>query len=124
MTEELKPCPLCGGHAEFEYTPWNDEHRTGDDGTGCIECQKCHLELAGYDRDEAENRWNRLGERGGEKFTDIGGCADLGKCLWTNDPDDDSWDTECGEKFVFNEGTPIENDFHFCPYCGNHLFDA
>jgi hypothetical protein len=54
------------------------------------------------------------------KELDVG----LGKCVWTNDPDDDSWDTACGEKFVFNDGTPIENDFYFCPYCGKHLFDA
>lgn len=55
---ELKPCPLCRGLAEFEYTPWDEENRTGDDGTGWIECQKCHLTLAGCDRDEAERRWN------------------------------------------------------------------
>lgn len=43
------------------------------------------------------------------------------KCLWAQDMDDDSWDTECGNKFVFESDTPIENDFHFCPYCGKHL---
>ena len=44
------------------------------------------------------------------------------KCLWTQD-DDGSWDSECGNKFIFEVGTPIENDFQFCPYCGKHLFD-
>ena len=56
---ELKPCPLCGTAVEWEYTPWNDETGAGDDGTGWIECTKCHLLLGGYDRDEAEKRWNK-----------------------------------------------------------------
>ena len=34
----LLPCPVCGGIAEFEYTPWNEETETGDDGTGWVEC--------------------------------------------------------------------------------------
>lgn len=58
LTNELKPCPLCGGAAEWEYTPWNEEDQSGDDGTGWIECHQCRLRLVGYDRDEAERRWN------------------------------------------------------------------
>lgn len=61
---DLKPCPLCGGQAEFEYTPWDEDTETGDDGTGWIECQTCHLTLAGYDRDEADRRWNTRANTG------------------------------------------------------------
>lgn len=53
----LLPCPLCGSAVEFEYTPWNDEDQTGDDGTGTIACPKCRLELFD-DADSASTRWN------------------------------------------------------------------
>ena len=59
MSEELKPCPFCGGAAEFEYTTWNEETEEGDDGTGWIECQSCHVQMGGFDRDDAEARWNK-----------------------------------------------------------------
>lgn len=48
----------------------------------------------------------------------------LERCLWEYQEDEDCWDTECGNKFTLIDGTPIENDFHFCPYCGKELFDA
>jgi hypothetical protein len=28
------------------------------------------------------------------------------------------WDTACGNKFVFNDGTPTENGQRWCGYCG------
>lgn len=40
------------------------------------------------------------------------------QCKWSHDGDTDSWDTECGEKWQFNEGGPQDNKCHFCPYCG------
>jgi hypothetical protein len=58
MSGQLKPCPFCGSPAEFEYKPWDEESHTGDDGTGWVECAGCHVQLPGYDRDEAEKRWN------------------------------------------------------------------
>ena len=55
---ELRPCPLCGGVAEWEYKEWNEETETGDDGTGLVECRVCGLKLFGHDREDAERRWN------------------------------------------------------------------
>jgi len=55
---ELRPCPLCGGIAEWEYAEWNEELGTGDNGTGRIKCQNCRLELFGNFRENAERRWN------------------------------------------------------------------
>ena len=45
-------------------------------------------------------------------------------CTWTqNDDEDDSyWAAACCDRlFVFNDGTPSENGFAFCPYCGREL---
>ena len=45
-------------------------------------------------------------------------------CTWTqNDDEDDSyWAAACCDRlFVFNDGTPSENGFAFCPYCGLEL---
>jgi hypothetical protein len=39
-------------------------------------------------------------------------------CVWTFDEDTDSWDTSCGEKWVFMDGGPVENRVSFCHYCG------
>lgn len=41
-------------------------------------------------------------------------------CVW-NEDDNGTWDTACGETFVFNEGTPADNKMLFCCYCGKPL---
>jgi hypothetical protein len=42
------------------------------------------------------------------------------KCQWIED-DDGNWDTQCGDKFTFNDGGPVANGFRFCAYCGLRL---
>ncbi len=38
------------------------------------------------------------------------------------DEDTNSWGCpECGGMLTLNNGTPHENDLHFCPYCGTKL---
>ena len=39
-------------------------------------------------------------------------------CLWTYQDIEDYWDTECQKAFTISEGTPKENGFKFCPFCG------
>lgn len=56
--EPLSPCPFCGGPAEWEYTPWDEAAKTGDDGSGWVECQLCHVQVSGYCREDGERRWN------------------------------------------------------------------
>ncbi len=59
----LKPCPFCGGTAEY------DEWR------GVVKCRKClvetdcrmDLETMGYVREYAEEIWNRRAERKGDE---------------------------------------------------------
>lgn len=43
-------------------------------------------------------------------------------CIWTED-DDGTWATQCGHLFVLNDGTPLQNDMAYCPYCGNRLHE-
>lgn len=45
-------------------------------------------------------------------------------CIWTEDDDTGAYDTACGNKHLFIEGTPRENGYRFCPYCGGALMDA
>lgn len=42
-------------------------------------------------------------------------------CKWTYDWYDDSWDTQCDNKFSLIDGTPYENKMRFCCYCGGKL---
>ena len=46
------------------------------------------------------------------------------ECVWReeDDPDGSIWRSECKESFMFNDGgTPRDNCFNFCPYCGKRL---
>lgn len=56
-SDELAPCPFCGGPVEWEYAQWDPETEHGDDGTGYIECRRCHVRMAD-DRAAATERWN------------------------------------------------------------------
>ena len=42
------------------------------------------------------------------------------QCIWKEDQDG-AWDTECGNRFDIINGTPIENQMNFCPFCGKGL---
>lgn len=46
---------------------------------------------------------------------------DARTCEWTYDESEDSWNGTCGIKWVLTEGTPEENEMHFCPGCGAAL---
>jgi len=43
-------------------------------------------------------------------------------CTWTEDYDG-NWHTTCDERHIFIEGTPIENYYCFCPYCGKKIVE-
>ena len=47
--------------------------------------------------------------------------AKTGKWI-LDDEDANSWKcSECGDLLIINDGTPHENNWHFCPYCGTKL---
>jgi len=41
-------------------------------------------------------------------------------CTWSED-EDGVWWTVCKEMIKFFYGTPTENSYKFCPYCGKEL---
>ena len=42
-------------------------------------------------------------------------------CRWSEDGNGEPWATMCGNYLEINEGTPNENGFKFCCYCGRKL---
>lgn len=42
-------------------------------------------------------------------------------CAWRADEHDDTWHTDCGQMWQFNDGGPTENKQRFCGYCGGTL---
>jgi len=42
------------------------------------------------------------------------------RCVWCVD-NDGVWNTDCGQVHVFIDGTPGQNGFGFCPYCGKPM---
>lgn len=44
-------------------------------------------------------------------------------CVWTKDdhPLAPHHATSCGEGFIFTEGNAKENEFKYCPYCGEEI---
>ena len=49
----------------------------------------------------------------------------MSACLWEQDyyaSNEGRWDTQCGESFYLENGTPADNKMKYCPYCGYKLF--
>lgn len=45
-----------------------------------------------------------------------------GPCKWQESDDETNcWDSDCGELFQLNTGTPTDNNMRFCCYCGGAL---
>lgn len=46
---------------------------------------------------------------------------------WIESKDFFDWNvwecSNCHNDFVIEEGTPLKNEYHFCPYCGTHLIE-
>lgn len=43
-------------------------------------------------------------------------------CEWKCDNDEfDVYDTKCKNRHVFFEGSPIDNEYEYCPYCGKKI---
>lgn len=46
-----------------------------------------------------------------------------GYCCWTQlpNPNEDYWETKCGNVHIFITGTPKENKYKYCPYCARPI---
>lgn len=44
-------------------------------------------------------------------------------CTWKHEQTADHayYVTACGQDFCFEDGTPVDNKFKFCPYCGKKI---
>lgn len=51
---------------------------------------------------------------------DFEGDPSSAHCLWQED-NDGVWQTSCEQVHVFIDGTPGQNNYGFCPYCGRPL---
>ena len=47
------------------------------------------------------------------------------ECIWrlSSNPDDDIWDTSCGQAFVMLDESPSRCSYNFCPSCGGKLME-
>lgn len=46
-------------------------------------------------------------------------------CEWIQtDFDSNTWDSDCGNSFDLNDGSPSDNGMKFCPYCGRPLTEV
>jgi hypothetical protein len=43
-------------------------------------------------------------------------------CEWKYNEDYDCYDTDCGNSFSLDNGTPKENCMKYCPYCGKEIY--
>jgi hypothetical protein len=61
-----------------------------------------------------------MGRRGSQDPGGDWAMTEQYSCVWGED-DDGVFDTDCGNRFVFNAGKPGDNGFMFCPYCGKNI---
>lgn len=107
MTNELKPCPFCGGEAIIRtYRTFIDEYH----GIGTkyyVACSECLADrhLGKLTENEAIEAWNTRAER---------------TCKWTQweQHSDQYFSTECGREFQWATPYDLPN---YCPGCGAKL---
>ena len=95
MTDELKPCPLCGSEVGWV--------------SGSIRCSRCGLSYgAPVSKEKVEHRWNTRAERTCRMEGD--GCSppNCSACGWQADTYDCAW----------LEDGRYEYDGKFCKQCG------
>ena len=98
-TNELRPCPFCGGRAKHVYFSFTDAHS--------VWCRNCGAESNEFDTEaEAIEAWNTRAERTCRNVADQ---VVLFEC------------SECGAKTVDAVGNYTQE---YCAACGRKVQDA
>lgn len=110
MSEELKPCPFCGGKAELY-----EDHYQYTDHSAWIRCTNCFIHTQTlFGKNEVIQQWNTRVEK---------------VCRWAPNTrigfgwtDDDYWETGCGTAFTVIDHLPLlDKEFLYCPKCGGRV---
>lgn len=100
MSEELRPCPFCGGEAHAALAAY------ASGATAHVVCNGCGAKVLGYGRGErglrdAVESWNRRAER---------------TCHYVYDREICAWRcSECGGL------EPVGDHVRYCPDCGARI---
>ena len=116
MSNELKPCPFCGGEADLEhYTvgSWDDPEDRYD-----VNCLSCLASIESKSTEaEAIEAWNRRADVAKNATTpEVRTAKVIDKSVGRHSISDFDWIGKC-EKC----GNEIQYSFDFCPYCGVKL---
>lgn len=102
MTNELEPCPFCGGEA---LPPNEKDH--------CVVCSKCHATGANWaEYDSAVEAWNNRYKRTCHNVVDPPLDFECSECIFSV-----STDPSYGVDFQTNH-------WKFCPNCGAEVTDG
>ena len=108
MTENLRPCPFCGGEADVHYFAHDDSECTvmcsNQNCRASVSARSCGSMTTAYNR--ARKLWNRRAER---------------TCRNLNPPSCRDFEcSECGESSEFTPGFMP----NYCPHCGARVEEA
>ena len=101
MSELLKPCPFCGSEAEMIFWETMKDAR--------VRCKECDASTHDYRTpEEAIDAWNKRAS-----------SPIYGQWILYEDEDTNAWEcSACHEVQQLMNGTPFENNWHYCPSCG------
>ena len=111
MTDELKPCPFCGGEARKYHWQYGDAIGRLVKKYG-VECVKCRadlpIRLCSEHESEAIAAWNTRYKPSAE---------------WLRHDDSDVWEcSACHTCFELDNGVPADKLITYCPVCGTRLY--
>ena len=104
-------CPHCGE----AQAGWLNDPRKVTSAQECDDCGQVYtipqdIEVVGKMTGLTQDDWAELDAA----------VQELRYCVWTEDQCGNWW-TGCGNGFAIAEGTPVENGFRYCLYCGRKL---
>lgn len=119
MSDELKPCPFCGGEARA--------FRCEESGTFDVQCQRCGaIPFIGSRTSEKKTMadviaaWNARTAVTDEQFAmavhDGRAWQVVRECEWRSEYDGENFVAECGATIFWEPPTPPH-----CPYCGGRV---